>query len=118
MQTTRVVDDGALAQLDALFSWESELSRCLACREDPVCATEIVPLLDHLRTQGICILSKGAIEEYYPDGCPADGSKPSRALKAALMVETEAHALALSRPLGANRPPELKEILAELFSGL
>jgi putative ATP-dependent endonuclease of the OLD family len=118
MQTTRVVDDGALAQLDALFSWESELSRCLACREDPVCATEIVPLLDHLKTQGICILSKGAIEEYYPDGCPADGSKPSRALKAALMVETEAHALALSRPLGANRPPELKEILAELFSGL
>jgi hypothetical protein len=60
----------------------------------------------------------GAIEEYYPDGSPADGSKPSRALKAASMVETEAHALALSQPLGPGRDSELKEILAELFSGL
>lgn len=118
MQKTRVVDDDALAQLDSLFSWESELSRCLACREDPICARAIVPLLDHLRTQGICVLSKGAIEEYYPDGCPADGSKPGRALKAASMIETEAHALALSQPLGPGRSPELKEILAELFSGL
>jgi putative ATP-dependent endonuclease of the OLD family len=118
MQNTKVVDDDALAQLDSLFSWESELSRCLACREDPVCATAIVPLLDHLRAQGICVLSKGAIEEYYPDGCPADGSKPSRALKAASMIETEAHALALSQPLGPGRQPELKEIFAELFSGL
>jgi putative ATP-dependent endonuclease of OLD family len=118
MQTARVVDDDALAQLDSLFSWESELSRCLACREDPVCAMAIVPLLDHLRTQGICVLSKGAIEEYYPDDCPADGSKPSQALKAASMIETEAHALALSGPLGPNRQPEFKEILVALFSGL
>ena len=118
MQATRVVDDGALSQLDSLFSWESELTRCLACREDPVCAMEIVPLLDHLRTQGICVLSKGAIEEYYPEGCPADGSKPSRALKAATMIETEAHAAALSQPLAPGRSPELKEILAELFAGL
>lgn len=118
MHATRVVDDEALAQLDSLFSWESELTRCLACREDPVCAMTIVPLLDHLRTQGICVLSKGAIEEYYPEGCPADGSKPSRALKAASMVETEAHAAALSQPLGPGRSPELQQILAELFSGL
>jgi putative ATP-dependent endonuclease of OLD family len=118
MQATRVVDDDALGRLDSLFAWESELTRCLACREDAICMTAIVPLLDHLRTQGICVLSKGAIEEYYPDGCPADGSKPSRALKAASMVKTEAHALALSQPLGPGRDPELKEILAELFSGL
>ncbi|MBH5373369.1 AAA family ATPase [Bradyrhizobium glycinis] len=118
MKTTRIVDDEALALIDSLFSWESELSRCLACRQDPACASAIVPLLDQLRTQGICVLSKGPIEEYYPDNCPADGSKPSRALKAASMVETEAQALALSEPLAANRPPELKEILAELFSGL
>ena len=42
----------------------------------------------------------------------------SRALKAASMVETEAHALALSQPLGLGRDPELNEILGELFSGL
>lgn len=105
----------ALKQLDQLFTWESDIARVRVCREDEQSAHALVPLLDGLRATGICVLSAGAIEDYYPRGTPEVGPKPERALAAARRVQSREDALSLSRPLGAGRSPELVEIFEELF---
>ena len=117
-QQTGVVTAEALSQLDQLFTWESDIARVRACKEDEQSAQALVPILDALRTTGICILSSGAIEDYYPPGTPEVGPKPGRALAAARLVVDEQTAVGLSRPLGAGRPPELTEIFDSLFAGL
>jgi len=112
------VDEDALRQLDQLFTWESDIARVRVCREDEQSAQTLVPLLDALRKAGICVLSKGAIEDYYPEGTPDTGPKPERALAAARLVQDRETALSVSKPLAAGRSPELVEIFQELFRGL
>lgn len=112
------VDAEVIQRLDKLFTWEQDIARVRACREDEQSATALVPLLDALRACGVCVLSKGAIEDYYPQQTPTTGPKPERALAAARLVETREAALALSQPLAAGRPPELVEVFEELFRGL
>jgi len=104
--------------MDQLFTWESDIARVRVCREDEQSAQTLVPLLDALRQAGICVLSKGAIEDYYPEGTPDSGPKPERALAAARLVQSRETALSVSKPLAAGRSPELVEIFQELFRGL
>ena len=54
------------------------------------------PVLDELRRHGICVLSRGAIEDYYPLAANRSGPKPDCALSAAALVTDRAAALALS----------------------
>lgn len=112
------VDEEALRRMDQLFTWESDIARVRVCREDEQSAQTLVPLLDALRKAGICVLSKGAIEDYYPEGTPDSGPKPERALAAARLVQSRETALSVSKPLAAGRSPELVEIFQELFRGL
>ena len=104
-----------IALIDGLFTWEQDISRLKVCNEDPQAAQALVPLLDSLRAQGICVLAKGAIEDYYPAGAPGAGPKPDRALAACSLLQTTEAALALSAPLGPQRRGELEEILEELL---
>jgi energy-coupling factor transporter ATP-binding protein EcfA2 len=106
---------GHLEALDALFTWEADISRLKACMEDAQAAQALVPLLDELRRQGICVLIQGAIEDYYPENAARTGSKPECALRAADMLTHRDHCIALSRPLAENRPSELEEVFSELF---
>ncbi len=115
IQASRQVDDETLAMLDGLFTWEQDVARVRVCREDAVASAALVPLLDALRGQGICVLACGAIEDYYPAAAPASGAKPERALAASALIATQHDALAISRPLAEGRPTELQQVFEELF---
>ena len=118
MQSTKVIDQAALDQIDELFNWEIDVARVGICKIDKVAAKALLPLLDGLRDEGIYILSRGAVEDYYPDEASKSGSKPERALGAIELVKNKGDVLALSDPLDNGRPPELLEIFSSIFSGL
>jgi len=118
IQASKAVDDEQLQLLDELFTWEQEVARVRVCIEDEVARVALVPWLDALRSEGICVLSKGAIEDYYPVGTSTSGPKPERALAAAAAVNNTAVAVALSSPLAMGRTTELQEIFSELFREL
>ncbi|MCJ2035371.1 ATP-dependent nuclease [Methylobacterium sp. J-068] len=99
---------------DELFTWEQDIARINACREDDKSRQHLLPLLDGLRAAGICVLSRGAIEDYYPDGAE-HGQKPQRALLAVDLIKTKEDLSPISRPLEEGRACELTEIFTELF---
>lgn len=118
VQESRAVDENTLALLDGLFTWEDDIARVRVCRDDDAARSTLIPVLDAMRERGVCVLLRGAIEDYYPDGAPTSGPKPERALTAAALVTDLATAGALSPPLADGRAPELHEICHALFSGL
>ncbi|ARO88281.1 ATP-dependent endonuclease [Nitrosospira lacus] len=118
MQETQLIDKKALDELDELFDWESESARVAACKQDPLAASALLPLLDSLKEEGIYIFSRGAIEDYYPNTVPKKGTKPERAILAASLIKTKADVLGLSMPLANGRSPELVEIFEHIFQGL
>lgn len=109
------VDAQTFAALEGLFVWEKEIARMRVCTEDAEAAAALVPLLDCLRAQGICVLSRGAIEDYYPAEAPGSGPKPDRALAACAAVQAREQATVLSKPLSEGRPSELEEVFEALF---
>lgn len=109
------VDAQTFAALEGLFVWEKEIARMRVCTEDAEAAAALVPLLDCLRAQGICVLSRGAIEDYYPADAPGSGPKPDRALAACTAIQTRDQAAGLSKPLAGGRPSELEEVFEALF---
>lgn len=108
------LDEDMVKALDNLFIWEKDIARVKACREDGEARSCLVPILDAMRANGICVLSKGAIEDYYPADIPGV-SKPDRALEACNLVTTTQIAQGLSAALAADREPELCEIFTEIF---
>lgn len=117
-QATGTVSADALQKLDRLFTWDADTARIKVCMEDPESRVALVPLLDKLRSQGICVLSRGAIEDYYPADTPKIGQKPERALAATALVTDAQNASALSTALTPGRQTELREIFQELFRSL
>jgi hypothetical protein len=118
LQETQQITPEILASIDGLFIWENDIARVKACREDAQASAAIVPVLDAARQSGICILAKGAIEDYYPAGAPPLGAKPERAMAAAALVVDQQTALGLSASFAAGRETELSEICAQLFASL
>lgn len=110
------VDGATIKLLDGLFAWEKDTTRLQICTQDEVAAAALVPLLDSLREQGICVLARGAIEDYYPGNVALGGSKPDRALAACSAVTTREQAIALASPLAAGRVSELEEVFGCLFT--
>lgn len=115
IQATGQVEDATIDLFDGLFTWEQEIARVKACREDETARAALIPLLDGLRAVGICVLSRGAIEDYYPAGAE-NGQKPQRALAAIGLMNSREDVAAVSTPLGEGRNCELTEVFAELFS--
>jgi putative ATP-dependent endonuclease of the OLD family len=114
VQATNHVGADTVSLLDGLFTWEQEIARVKACREDDVARSLLTPLLDGLRASGICVLSRGAIEDYYPAGAE-NGQKPQRALTAIGLLADRAGLGGVSRPLAEGRDCELTEVFTELF---
>jgi putative ATP-dependent endonuclease of OLD family len=112
------MDADTLTLIDGLFTWEAETARVRACRQDGEARAALVPALTLIRTGGVHILSRGAIEDYYPEGTLASGPKPDRALDACRRITTAEHARALSDPLGENAETEIAMICSDLFSSL
>lgn len=74
-------------------------------------------LLRLLRDEGICLLEKGEIEEYYPDAVTGP-DKPSKALRFCEVVDTKEKALALCNavPVPLGQPcSEFELIFARVF---
>ena len=116
VQANKLVTDEQLNLIDQLFTWEQEVARVRVCIEDDVARSSLVPWLDALRSEGICVLSKGAIEDYYPPGVASSGAKPERALAATERVRDTATANSLSTALEPQRNTELHEIFSALFA--
>jgi hypothetical protein len=115
VQATGALAEDTMSILEELFVWEAPIARMKACREDGAARQYLVPTLDAFRAVGICVLSRGAIEDYYPEGAPSGGPKPDRALAAARMVTSPDMAQGLSDPLADGRQPELYEIFGALI---
>ena len=118
LQANEPIEAQTIEEIDRLFVWEQDIARVKACKDDALARAALVPCLDVLREQGICVLSNGAIEDYYPEGTLGYGSKPERALDAIARVPDMRSARSLSAPLSADREPEMVEICRELFRGL
>lgn len=101
--------------LDELFVWGADVGRLQACLVDMDARSAIVDLLDELRNRGVCVLSRGAIEDYYPALASRSGPKPDCALRAAALVVDRASAQALCPGLSQGRRSELEEVFEELF---
>jgi len=112
------MDGDTLTLIDGLFTWEADTARVRACRQDGDARAALAPVLTQIRTAGVHILSRGAIEDYYPDGTLASGSKPDRALDACRRTTTVDQARALSDPLGENDETEIAVICSDLFARL
>ena len=112
------MDRDTLTLIDGLFTWEADTARVRACRQDGDARAALVPALTQIRAGGVHILSRGAIEDYYPDGTLASGPKPDRALDACERITTVEQAGALSDPLDENAESEIAMICSDLFSGL
>ncbi|WP_204262617.1 TOPRIM nucleotidyl transferase/hydrolase domain-containing protein [Methylobacterium sp. BTF04] len=108
------IDAEGIKIFDGLFTWEDDIARIKVCHEDETARKYLVPLLDGLRSVGICVLSRGAIEDYYPVGAE-HGQKPQRALLAISLIKTREDIVAISKPLDEGRNCELTEIFDELF---
>ncbi|PHS16416.1 MAG: ATP-dependent endonuclease [Kangiella sp.] len=100
---------------NSLFLWEADEAKYTVLTSDDEVKIEVVALLDQLRSEGIYVLSKGAIEEYYPAEITMNISKPERALKVIEHVTTREFALALSSPLVEGRVSEFEEIFSSIF---
>jgi len=116
VQQGATVDGASIELLYGLFAWEKDTTRLQICTQDAEAAAALVPLLDSLREQGICVLARGAIEDYYPENIAQGGSKPDRALAACSAVTTREQAVALAGPLVAGRLTELEEVFSCLFA--
>ncbi|MBO9505186.1 ATP-dependent endonuclease [Qipengyuania flava] len=114
IQSGREINDADLETLDKLFTWEQDIARVKACRENDSAREAILPVLDGLRNHGICVLGRGAIEEYYPQDA-AFGPKPQRALAAIDLIESADDVRACCEPLAEGRECELEEIFGAIF---
>jgi putative ATP-dependent endonuclease of the OLD family len=103
-------------RLAALFSWEQDDARLQSVRTDEQCLRMIVPVIDALRDEGISLLARGALEDYYPPDVPGDSSKPQRALLACEKVVDRDAAVALSEPLRPDRESELEEVIQSILA--
>jgi len=104
-----------IASFNSLFEWEADEAKYIVLTTDEEARSAVVSLLDHLRAEGIYVLSKGAIEEYYPVEVALNSSKPERALKVIEHVTSREMALALSQPLDEGRDTEFEEIFSSIF---
>jgi predicted ATP-dependent endonuclease of OLD family len=95
-EANRIAWDTVAAAIEDFFAWEKYWGRRDVLKQ---CPTEELllkkrELLDCLRLHGVCVLEKGTIEDYYPEGITGD-NKPARAQCFCNNVTTKEQVLAL-----------------------
>lgn len=88
--------DDVTKAVDEFFAWERYWVRRDTLRQCPdgQLLADKRDLLEKLREQGVCVLEKGTIEEYYPTGVNGE-NKPAKAQSFCNTVTTREQALAL-----------------------
>ena len=105
--------------LDEIFLFQKTLPRLEVLSDNS--RADIVfqkrGLLAALRTRGVFVLEKGAIEEYYPDTVTG-GDKPSMAQSFCKLVKSREEVLALCQvlDLAGVQTPELEVIMGQIFT--
>jgi hypothetical protein len=103
-------------EIESLFSVEDEMLRRKILERGDVNAQKL-ELLESLRSDKIYVLSKGAIESYYPEGVTGD-DKPSKALSACTLLKDKESVISISpniTHIGENIN-EFKLIFENIFS--
>lgn len=106
-----------LAAFGALFSEEHNIRRRAVLGVHPKVLHAKERLLATLRCSGICVLSQGAVEEYYPPDCEG-GDKPSKALAACARIRTTDDVRAVSPEIAdeaGQQCPEFDLIFGTIF---
>jgi len=106
-----------LALFGSLFEEEVKLRRRRIIESDPSVDSAKQTLLASLREEGIVILSRGAIEAYYPENVEGE-DKPTRAISACRAVYDRENAILLSDKVlanGGNEKTELELIFSCIF---
>ena len=104
------------------FDWEKKESKLVALQNPPnkEISNALAKLLSSMRETGVHILSKGAIEDYYPTGAITGKDKPSKAQSYRNVVTTREQVIANCPllPIGADGAgkPELEIICESVFS--
>ena len=116
LQAGATLDAAEIAAIGQLFECEREETRLLTVQADSAAKQAMIPLLDKLRNLGICVLSKGAIEDYYPETVNQSLAKPQRALHASTLVTCGEDVAKLGPPLEPGRDSELHQVFTAIFS--
>lgn len=114
-QATKEITDEQIEKIDSLFLWEQADARLKAVMEDQESRALIGPLVSKLREEGICILYKGALEDYYPEAVPKHGPKPERALKAVELLPDRAAVIEATGQPVTGQKCELEEIFETIL---
>lgn len=105
--------------VDAFFAWETndERLRLLAESKTPEIIAAKLALLEELRKQNVFVLSRGAIEEYYPAAIPS-GEKPARAQQFRKTIVTKPAILGCcdKLPHQNDAHPEFELIFKPIFT--
>lgn len=103
-------------EFSLLFAEEIGLEIRVVLQGDESLRDRKLALINRLRDDGIIVLSKGAIEEYYPEGARGE-DKPSRALHACHLVPDRDLALTLSDQIvGGDGRTELEHAFEAIFA--
>jgi energy-coupling factor transporter ATP-binding protein EcfA2 len=110
------------AAIDEFFAWEKKEGR-FACLQNPPnaeIAKLLVNLLDSLRSSGVFVLRRGAIEDYYPKEGITGADKPSKAQSYRNVVVTREEIIASSGPTlkisDTTEISELEMICRDIFT--
>lgn len=115
LQNGAQINEGLIGDIDSLFVWEQADTRLNAVMSDAAARDAVLPLLDELRNEGVCVLSRGAIEDYYPALVQKDGPKADRAMRAVELLDRRESVVQISSPLAQGRPPEFEEMFSRIF---
>jgi hypothetical protein len=106
--------------LDELFVFERSKPRMVVLADNARVNVLALKrqLLAELRSLGVCILEKGAIEAYYPGGI-IGGDKPSKAQSFCLSITTadQVRALCDRIEIDGQQVPELEVVMKMIFNG-
>jgi len=112
--------DTVSAAIKEFFAWERYWARRDVLKQPPSdqLQTQKRAFLDMLRSQGVCVWEKGAIEDYYPAGITGDG-KPAQAQCLCNAIATKPQALQLCasghKDLHGNSTSEFEAVFQTIF---
>lgn len=108
------INDDEVEEIELLFSEETNFKRKQILQKDISLKNQ---LLNALRKENIFVLSKGTVENYYPNGVTGE-DKPTKALNACKLIERRECAMSISPILSIDgeQKPELIAIFEKIFS--
>jgi hypothetical protein len=111
--------DGVFIGLDEFFAWERDDGRLMLLKNPPNdgIRTRKHGLLRELRSSGVFLLARGAIEDYYPAGVTGH-DKPSRAQAFCNIVTTGDAAVALCDEIETNATGQMANEFETLFRSI